>query len=328
MKWARGDALDNETFDFDNLGRVITHTRSIDGQTYTVTTNDFDELGRLDSMVNAYGETVSYSYDREGADSLTAGADNLVKAALFNERGQMTSLEYRTTGTSTFATYNYYGSADNYRLQTMAVQTGSTNHLVMGYAYDNVGNISQIEDLPSIGSTNPDDTQTFTYDHLNRLDTAVGDHDTNSYDYDHDYQYDAFGNILAVDETEGSTIYPRDYESDMVQPHAVDTVTDAEFLDSFPSINGSDWATTANVTATTLGGDNVVKLAGQANWSTAFTRVPGYVLEDDMVMQTEFYIQDSGGGGKEEGGSSGTRGGNCSGDSQRLELRPSLPFLQ
>ena len=52
----------------------------------------------------------------------------------------------------------------------MDVKQGSTIHLMLRYSYDDVGNITKIEDLKSlfgIGGSNVRDTQNFAYDELN-----------------------------------------------------------------------------------------------------------------------------------------------------------------
>ena len=79
----------------------------------------------------------------------------------------------------------------------------------MHYVYDEAGNVTRIGDQITLPNT-----QTLTYDDLDRLDVATGNYGI------FDYNYDAIGNLAVNPQLGGgSTTYA--YRSDGVRPHAV-----------------------------------------------------------------------------------------------------------
>ena len=224
VSWAPDTALNYETFTYNEDGIVITHTRHIDGESFTIETLTFDELNRPLTVRYPDGEVVTMTYDREGANSLTVknGTTPLVSDVRYNERGQMTLLD-RTSVSDT--TYTYYGATgsqagnSNFRLQ--GIQHGSgdpydnspTNY---NYTYDPVGNITSLAETGQL-------TVNFTYDHLDRLKTTNGA-------YDLSYEYDQLGNILNRngknftygDQSTPSRMINGTYNA--TQPHAVTAV--------------------------------------------------------------------------------------------------------
>ena len=78
----------------------------------------------------------------------------------------------------------------------------------MHYVYDNVGNVTSIGDQITLPNT-----QTLTYDDLDRLDVATGNYGI------FDFNYDAIGNVVVNPQLGPNTTYA--YRSDGVRPHAV-----------------------------------------------------------------------------------------------------------
>ena len=77
---------------------------------------------------------------------------------------------------------------------TLISRQKNDNRRTTVHQYDKVGNITRLVNSSSVGS----DTQTFTYDHLNRLSTATAGGGLANYDHsdpDNDYNYDLIGNI-------------------------------------------------------------------------------------------------------------------------------------
>ena len=98
------------------------------------------------------------------------------------------------------------------RAATLATSTGGGSagaaYQDLQYAYDLAGNVTGI-----IDNVTPLNTQTLTYDDLDRLDTATG-----SYGF-FDYAYDQIGNVT-VNPQLGAYAYPAS-NSSSVRPHAV-----------------------------------------------------------------------------------------------------------
>lgn len=215
--WGADPSNNKESFVYDDRGRMVAHTRVIDGAEYTLKTEAFDALGRPLTLSYPDGEVVALTYDRNGEETLTAGADILVDEVEFNGRGQLTHIGRPAPLFSTHFTYG--GANDNFSLQT--IQHGGVADMKpdFSYVYDNVGNITQWQ-TSFQGNT---ETQTFTYDTLNRLLTASADNNLDA-SYNHTYTYDELGNIIKIlkDAPESDQYYFYEPPSDPNNPNQVD----------------------------------------------------------------------------------------------------------
>ena len=220
VEWGPNPLLNNDTFSYDTLGRMDKQDRLIAGRLFTMETTSFDALHRPLAVTYPNGETVTMSYDREGANSLTAGTDSLVSDVAYNARGQLTYVD-RVHSWNLDTQFSYFDASGNFRLDEIRNGSTTDQRPDFTYQYDDVGNI-----LSMVNATNGTgtDTQTFTYDHLNRLLTASGTGDaTNVPDYDYTYGYDKLGNITArTDNLTSSNSFTYNYDS--TQPHAVDSI--------------------------------------------------------------------------------------------------------
>ena len=109
------------------------------------------------------GETVNYTYNSRMLLDRVIGTTTYVSSTLYDSTGRMTN---RALGNGLTQAYTYYpwnAPAQGGRLQNLT--TGSLQNI--NYAYDPVGNISQIQD----SITN--ETQSFGYDTLGRLTSAT-----------------------------------------------------------------------------------------------------------------------------------------------------------
>jgi hypothetical protein len=93
--------------------------RLIDSRSYTMQTTGFDAFHRPLTIQYPNNEIVTLTYDREGEQTLQAGADLLVDNVTYNARGQMARLE-RANGLDTVL--SYYGA-------TGTAGTGNSNFL-------------------------------------------------------------------------------------------------------------------------------------------------------------------------------------------------------
>ncbi len=138
------------------------------------------------------GEIVQASYDASGQPTVlcnTAGTV-YVSSAHYDRFGRLTSLE---KGNAVTDTLNYYGASKNNRLQSI-VFDGSNAAAAGGprevdhsqtYLYNLRGQISTITDPAVLQSLPTDNSATYGYDDLGRLNYAfVGNSATHTYDYD------------------------------------------------------------------------------------------------------------------------------------------------
>ncbi|NJN53517.1 MAG: hypothetical protein HC804_01455 [Anaerolineae bacterium] len=207
IRWSSSSTQNRETFDYDGLGRLTSHTRIVDNRSYTMSYGDttlpnggFDAFQRPSVITYPDNEVITMTYDREGENSLTAGSNQLVNNIRYNGQGQMTFFD--RGGSLADTTYSYVTSGSSlYRLS--GIQHGSPNSDAkpdFTYTYDSVGNIVGLVSkyTPSGGSLQTD-TQIFGYDHLNRLSTAVATGGVANYTHNTgstDFNYGTLGNII------------------------------------------------------------------------------------------------------------------------------------
>ena len=203
------------TFTYDELGRETKSIKSIDGTAYTVE-RTYDALDRLKTLKYPDSEVLTYTYNTSGALKDIKGlTKTYVSAITYNEQGQMATLTYGNgangNGVTTTYTYNQYTQ----RLQKLSSMRGSqaTETIQdLEYKFDNVGNIKEIIDRKNTAS------QTFTYDGLNRLKSALNPSGYQTLNF----AYDSIGNMTQ----KGNAVlrYPVSGPG-AVRPHAATSYT-------------------------------------------------------------------------------------------------------
>lgn len=194
------------TFQYDKLGRETSSTKTIDTTSYTVQ-RTYDNLNRLTSVTYPDNEAVNYTYNATGAIEKVEGQSPqgtvpYVVNVDYSPAGQITKINYGN-GTQTDYSYN----SNNLRLTRITTKDPSLALLQdLLYSYDNVGNITTIQDIAHSTSQN------FTYDDLDRLTSASGAYGSFS------YSYNAIGNITYKEE--------RGYSYLSAKPHAVTSLSD------------------------------------------------------------------------------------------------------
>ncbi|MBI3021625.1 MAG: hypothetical protein HYY59_06495 [Candidatus Omnitrophica bacterium] len=173
------DGSGSSSFTYDQLGRLNSEEKVIDGTRYTVN-RSYDLLGRLTSLTYPDGDVASYTYNPQGGietialDSLATGHSPLVTDVSYNAAGQLTKIVY---GNGTISDYTY--NPQTLRLSSLRTMNNELRTLQdFSYAFDPVGNITAITDRVHTG------TQAFQYDPLNRLTQAAGSYGTQTYAYD------------------------------------------------------------------------------------------------------------------------------------------------
>ncbi|MCD4781571.1 MAG: fibronectin type III domain-containing protein [Candidatus Omnitrophica bacterium] len=208
--------------------------------TYDVT--DLDNGTTYYFVVSAYNNTTGL----EGSDSneelatpqITAQTDPptaYIENVIYSDLGQIDTIEY---GNGTVTRYEY--NLNNFRLER--IYTTDLSEAViqdLNYKYDKSGNILEISNEADQQNIT---TQTFIYDHLNRLISATA---TDSKLYGtRSYSYDEFGNIT---EKDGKTY---EYSGISAGPHAVTSTDDGQIY--------TEYTYDANGNMETRTGDGVV----------------------------------------------------------------------
>jgi RHS repeat-associated protein len=183
------NASSASTWTYDPLGRMTSENKTIDTNSYP-TQWTYDDLNRITSMTYPDNEVVPTTYN---AQLLPATLGSYVTDSHYNVAGQLTSV---TLGNGDLTRYTY--DADNLRLEQLQTVNGGTTLQNLSYGYDSVGNVQSINDLVR------GELSSFTYDDLNRLQTAGI-----SGIYSQSWQYDAIGNIQV--RTDNGTPTPYTY---------------------------------------------------------------------------------------------------------------------
>jgi len=111
-------------------------------------TTSYDPLDRPLTVEYPGGEEVTYTYDREGPETLEIENYDLIDSMIYNEIGQLTGIVREVGPGSTFSYDGMTGSSgtgnNNGRLDTLQHGTTSDDFPDFTYEYDPVGNISEI----------------------------------------------------------------------------------------------------------------------------------------------------------------------------------------
>ena len=201
-----GDTTNREFFLYDKMGAVVQHGKYI-GSKLRYMEYEYDMLGRMTLMRYPNGEEeVKFSYDQSGRLQSMYGSYynwDFIQDIQYNPNGQINSVEY---GNGIKDLYEY---DDAYRVSVIKTVDWYTDPLMeLGYSYDNVGNVTAIEN-----SIHPDRSQSFNYDNLDRLVSASGVYGDNFYTYNN------IGNIETVHRN-GPSVKTYLYE-DPAHVHAV-----------------------------------------------------------------------------------------------------------
>ena len=184
------DASGTTAYSYDAHGNVTQKSVTLNGHVFTVG-YQYDTADNLTVMTYPSGMRVSYTRDSaERVTAVTANNTPVVSGITYEPFGPITGLTY---GNGLAETRSY---DQDYRL------TGISVPGVLNWSFtDNADN-----DITTINDNLGANSQTFSYDNLNRLTSAAGSYGSQGYNYDADgnrlslngtgYNYDATSNKL------------------------------------------------------------------------------------------------------------------------------------
>ncbi len=196
------------TFQYDGLGRPITTTTIVDGNSYAVTTS-YDGISRPDLVTYPSGFAVKYVYTSLGY--LSQIKNNATSASLWTANNADAELQITQETSGNGVAINRTFDANTGVIQT--IQAGTANAVAnLSFGFNAVGSLTSRSDLTQ------GVTETFTYDNMSRLTNysiAGGSVKTVS--------YDALGNITSKSDV-GIYAYPT---AGSARPHAIGSITGA-----------------------------------------------------------------------------------------------------
>lgn len=246
---------------YDARGRVIQEKKSIDGRVYT-TSWSYGSADQLVSMTYPKtGEVVTFEYHRQlSVDSLSSDRDNpadyfYVDSTDYDLAGRIVS---RLLSNAAFETeYSYYDWDDDGGFGSLAsivsgIDPEDPNLQDLNYEYDLVGNVTEITD--ALVANGPQ-VQTFTYDELNRLKTAVATGGTGGTYALETYSYDSEGRYIGYSVSGGGGM-ALDYET--ANPNHFHAASSADFGGGV--VNSYEYDANGNMDYRDIDGDGVYDL--------------------------------------------------------------------
>jgi RHS repeat-associated protein len=180
-------------YSYDKWNRITAETRHISQDSYTVS-YQYDTANRLTSLTYPDDIEILYSYDdlnrllevKRYVDGVND--EVLMDGIEYNTESAVTQLDY---GNGLRASFSYDSL---HRPLSIELKDGETSYLDLDYTYDNNSNITQLVNGWRDTDTNwNSDTESYSYDGLDRLTSA------SCTAWSHSYTYDKVGNITARD---------------------------------------------------------------------------------------------------------------------------------
>lgn len=206
-------------YDGQHYNRLASTTETLFGTSYT-TMYSYDDLNgyplRVKTITYPSGYTIEKGYDTVTGYLTEIHHNNqlLWKTHSANALGQITHYEMGN------GVHSYYQYDDRHLLSAQQASDNGDTIQNYSYSYDIFGNLAaRTED-----KFNMPNTETFTYDYLNRLTTITLNGTVSS-----EMTYDAFGRILSK-EADGQTVfsnaqYNTHDQHNNLKPHAVSSAT-------------------------------------------------------------------------------------------------------
>jgi RHS repeat-associated protein len=167
------DATGSTTSTYDTRNRLISESRSMAGQIYTVEYG-YDVASRVTSVMYPDQTTLFYEYDSLNRLTEIPGfahfsyTDNSLLSSAIYANGVTTSFQYDTKR----------------RPLTISAQRNSIDLLLLNYSYDAGGNITHLAYDRLQDQQWTESAETFSYDWLDRLISAQGPYGSYTYTYD------------------------------------------------------------------------------------------------------------------------------------------------
>ncbi|MGC1119963.1 MAG: RHS repeat-associated core domain-containing protein, partial [Candidatus Methanofastidiosia archaeon] len=187
------DTGDYAEYTYDKWNRLTSETRYISQDAFTVT-YQVNVVDRLTKITYPDGMQILYSYD--DLDRITeikryvdgSNDEILMDDVQYDVDSMLTQFDYGNDLQATFS----YDSKD--RISTLDVKNGSTSFLDLDYTYDDNNNITQVANgWRDTSSTWHSQTESYSYDGVDRLTSA------SCTSWSHTYSYDKAGNRTVKD---------------------------------------------------------------------------------------------------------------------------------
>jgi RHS repeat-associated protein len=228
--------VNSHTFTYDNLGRILTDTQSIDQHTYLIR-YAHNLAGQLSSITYPSGRVVLENYDAIGricaigaTGSTCAAGTRYLNSPIYNAASEALSLTFGNGVQGTF-TYN-----DHLQISTLRYFKGTSEILNLGYDYTtgvpgNNGQIQKMHYYTTPGVEDQTKSENFTYDTLGRLSaaqTGVVNSTSGAKTWSLQWTYDRLGNRLTQSMLAGDPTLPVSQPNFTIDP-ATNRITNSGY---------------------------------------------------------------------------------------------------
>ncbi len=287
-------------YEHDALNRIVSVTRSVDGEAPMVTRYEYDDAGNRSVMLGGDGTRTEYGYDARhrlknlvkttALGALLVGMNYSVDAS-----GMRTSVE-EVDAAGTIRTVEYAYDGVKRLVEERIDHRDDANDRTTSWTYDKVGNrLTQVAATSSAGATSVT-TTTYQYDGNDRLtgeSLSVGAATAATTTY----TYDANGNTTHKQSADGSTTYTYDNANRLLEATTPDATTayayNADGLrvrQSVTPAHGPDAGTTTTTWYVQDAGYAYAQVIEQYRSVGAAARALSatYTFADDLVAQTRY----------------------------------------
>ncbi len=181
------DVSGSTTWFYDPRGRLSTEEKTITGATTPFSTTWGYNSGDLPIlMVYPDGETLTYGYNSDGTLKTVSSSigGTYLNDMQYDEAGRLKLIQYGANVINKTFNYFPFNTADMGGLLSSVTTSSASPLQNLAYTYDKNGNVLTIVD-----SLSGPQTQTFTYDALNRITSAAATGGANGL-YSETYDYD------------------------------------------------------------------------------------------------------------------------------------------
>ncbi|MGH9890558.1 MAG: RHS repeat-associated core domain-containing protein [bacterium] len=204
------DGAGAEAWSYDSMGSVLTSRRTTNGVTKQFSyTYNLD--GSLASLTYPSGQVVNYTYNAAGRALSAVDQANGINYATngtYAPHGALATLRHHGTDLTwrqRTLTYNARLQPLEIRVSNVAILRGNEKHSVtynltydFGFGAANNGNVLSIAH-----AFDADRSQTFTYDELNRIQSAQTQATTGQYCWGQTFAYDPWANLTTIGAVSG-----------------------------------------------------------------------------------------------------------------------------
>jgi RHS repeat-associated protein len=228
--------VNSHTYAYDNFGRIITDTQSIDQHTYLIRYT-YNLAGEITSITYPSGRVVLQNYDAIGrvcaigaSGSTCTTGTRYLNSPTYNAAGETMSVTFGNSVQGSF-TYN-----DHLQLSTLRYFKGTSEILNLGYDYTtgvpgNNGQIQKMHYYTTPGVEDQTKSENFTYDILGRLSaaqTGVVNSTAGAKTWSLQWTYDRLGNRLTQTMVGGDPTLPVSQPNFMIDP-ATNRITNSGY---------------------------------------------------------------------------------------------------